>query len=430
MKILGLFLISMGLFVSGMGVLIFPFEEEMYSFLVIGIPLLVGGVFSWRYKTGKRIAMAENILRAAMQLVIGIPVIAFVLSIIPTFIGSFFLPPGDSEWIMYGVVTIAIPLLIWAWWLNTKLIFSKSYRNTSFSEKHIMDFYALLPALEKIEALRGVKTENRREGTTKAQLRSATVHTGHAFLLILLIGLTKIPLLGIAFIPLKNAFLSKSGHTLDKLSRDVMCLQAPTLNELIAVDPRKHVLLLRSFLDDHLTLQSQVVENKNTDEITFEELICREAAEWGPIVAIGDPKEKMPQLGAARAYYTNETWQERALDLLETSRLIIMIMGKTPSVGWELERILEKRYYHKTMIIFPPADAEGHEQRWNQFHKTLHKMTGMGFNPILEQGHCLVAIAFNNDGIPLPISSPHQVSLVYIDALNLASKVIRANEIA
>ncbi|MGL5020210.1 MAG: hypothetical protein ACRDBP_18890 [Luteolibacter sp.] len=216
----------------------------------------------------------------------------------------------------------------------------------------------------------------------------------------------------------------------DALSHEVKRLEAPTLQELDEADPRPPVLLLRSFLDDGFEMESLESEHKNTNVITFEELICCEVAGWGPVVAIGQSGEKMPQLGAARAYFTNETWQGHALEMLDNSNVVLMVMGSTPSVGWELERILERGHMDKTIVILPPADQMSLAQRLLVFQGVFERNTGSKFELQMATGNTPLAIVFGEHGKPLTISGPFQVSPAYKDALRIASKVIQANKLS
>lgn len=391
--------------------------------------LILLGVFCFLTQSrGRKAAFVRNVLKSIQHLFIYIPIAVFMMGLIPTFIGSLFLPPGGSEWIMYGTATLVAPFLIWSWWVHTKMVFSKAYRGVVISNPEMMSHYQALPELPgSREEVKAIKTRQTREGTTSAKLRSAGGHAVYMSLYLATVGLSSIPLAGILFSPLRGFAETKLGRKMDKLSDEVKRLEAPTLEELLEADSRKPVLLLRSFLDDGFEVESMESERKNSGSITFEELICREASGWGPVVAIGEPGEKMPHLGAARAYFTNETWQGHALDLLDRSRVVLMVMGKTPSVGWELERIFERKHFSKTMVIFPPSDQISLAQRLLVFQKVFQDMTGKRFEIHLPPGHVILAVTFDAVGQYVVISGPFAVSPAYKDALRLGSRVIHAN---
>ena len=50
-------------------------------------------------------------------------------------------------------------------------------------------------------------------------------------------------------------------------------------------------------------------------EKTYEERLARTLRKVGPFVAVGDPTERLPLLGAARMYAADEEWQETVDEL-------------------------------------------------------------------------------------------------------------------
>lgn len=70
----------------------------------------------------------------------------------------------------------------------------------------------------------------------------------------------------------------------------------------------------------------------------------------GPFIAIGTPDEPLPQLGAACAYFTTETWQSAVTEWVDAAQLIIIVAGPTPWVRWELDTSLERHAWSKLII--------------------------------------------------------------------------------
>lgn len=103
------------------------------------------------------------------------------------------------------------------------------------------------------------------------------------------------------------------------LSRDFWMLRrrsAIPAKDVVERDPRRPVLLLRSFADDGLRIKGL----ESTEAFTFEEVITGALRRWRPVVAIGRPGESLPESGAAREYVTHEGWQEPGGRLDETGR--------------------------------------------------------------------------------------------------------------
>ena len=60
----------------------------------------------------------------------------------------------------------------------------------------------------------------------------------------------------------------------------------------------------------------------------------------GPVVAIGKPGEPVPQLGAARLYVAHDVWQSRVIELMAIAGLVVVRVGSSPGVLWEIEQAL------------------------------------------------------------------------------------------
>ncbi len=110
----------------------------------------------------------------------------------------------------------------------------------------------------------------------------------------------------------------------------------------VFTDDVADVLYLRSFEHDRslVTLEAwtRLVLNLQAGRIATEEEQLREAVKpLGDLVALGDPDETLPKLGAARAYATHDDWQAVIIHQIDAARLVLLRAGTTPSLLWELE---------------------------------------------------------------------------------------------
>lgn len=121
---------------------------------------------------------------------------------------------------------------------------------------------------------------------------------------------------------------------------------APSAQYAIQEDRRPAILLLRSFADDVA---------KNGGE-RFEETIAPLLMQYGPLVAIGDPRDDLPDLGAYRDYVDDAAWQERVRAYIGSAKFIVMIPGNSRWIRWELSQILGGDFLHKTILVFPPGE--------------------------------------------------------------------------
>ena len=123
---------------------------------------------------------------------------------------------------------------------------------------------------------------------------------------------------------------------------------APSADEAQRADPRPPILYLRSFVDDETAvvddggfkLWGRFLSLLGVPNPEQEMAIVLKQA--GPVVAIGRPGEKLPQLGAARLYVSNDRWQAEVLDLMSRARLVVIRIGATPGVRWEIDQALDR----------------------------------------------------------------------------------------
>ena len=96
-------------------------------------------------------------------------------------------------------------------------------------------------------------------------------------------------------------------------------------------DQERHpVLMLRSFADDQRLLRSRRTDRASIVERLclrrferFEEVAAATQFAYGPVLALSQPKEKLPPpLGAVRRTFSMEDWQDRIRDLISSARLI------------------------------------------------------------------------------------------------------------
>jgi hypothetical protein len=116
-------------------------------------------------------------------------------------------------------------------------------------------------------------------------------------------------------------------------------------DQAMARDPRPPVLYLRSFADDGQALmgeQSSVERHAATvlAPVTAEQEMADILDAIGPVVAIGKPGEPLPELGAARLYVGDDQWQAKVHELMRVSHLVVIRVGSSPGLLWEIEQAL------------------------------------------------------------------------------------------
>ena len=120
---------------------------------------------------------------------------------------------------------------------------------------------------------------------------------------------------------------------------------------LLAVDKRPVILFLRSFDDDEK--QKFASSQRALLDFSLETRLSNHFFRYGPFVAVGSPKETVPQLGAARVLLKDDEWQGRVLGWIGEANLIIMYSGETHWVNWELRQVIDSGRATSLILMFP-----------------------------------------------------------------------------
>ena len=146
-------------------------------------------------------------------------------------------------------------------------------------------------------------------------------------------------------------------------------------------DPRPPILFLRSFQDDKFKLKERVrVAGVPTNQsIRMEEALAMRLRDFGPFLAVGEPGEGLPQLGAARAYLSDQEWQNAVVNWIKESRLIAMLCGPTRWIHWEMQNIIQFHRLDRVLLLLPPgrkpgsAAARRRRERWDNIVRSLEQ---------------------------------------------------------
>ncbi len=105
-------------------------------------------------------------------------------------------------------------------------------------------------------------------------------------------------------------------------------MRAELAQEVLAEDARPPVVYLRPFEADRR-------------ERWYERRIARAVKELGPVITVGRPQEELPATPyMAREYLLEDEWQARVLDLIDRAQLLILSVGTSAGVVWELEQVV------------------------------------------------------------------------------------------
>jgi hypothetical protein len=158
-------------------------------------------------------------------------------------------------------------------------------------------------------------------------------------------------------LPIVALILLGLGNTFTTIAR---AFSRQSIEALITADRRPPVLFLRAFRDDQvklglpdLSFLSRLVSFGVPAE-SLDTVLVDEATPYGPLVALGNPRDPYPPYGAARGYFEHKDWQAAVRGLLQSSRAVVLCMDDTEAVAWELATIVESDHLDKTLLLIPP----------------------------------------------------------------------------
>ncbi len=132
------------------------------------------------------------------------------------------------------------------------------------------------------------------------------------------------------------------------------------------VDTRAPILYLRSFRNDRLPVRGAreagilSLFDPAKERLRLEELIVRRLDAIGPVVAIADPKVRIPPFGAARKMAGDQDWHQLVTAYMAEAAAVVVLMDFTENLKWEMERLVERGHIRNTWFLFPPVTDRAH----------------------------------------------------------------------
>lgn len=168
-------------------------------------------------------------------------------------------------------------------------------------------------------------------------------------------------LYGVVFV-IAFAMLFKLVVTLHRASRALLQMSA---EEALLQDTRPPVLYLRAFQADQIT-RDKGQSLGHTEEEQWSNVL----SDIGPVIALSSPLNNILVPGAARLNADANNWQKVVENYLETSGLIVIRLGTTNSLRWEIEKAV-KIVDLKRLIFLVPNRREFNFSEFRAYIKTL-----------------------------------------------------------
>ena len=105
----------------------------------------------------------------------------------------------------------------------------------------------------------------------------------------------------------------------------------------------------------------------------YEELLAYAFNRVGTLITIGSPLENLPLLGAQRIYAAEETWKGEVQRLAADAALVLLHVGSTRGVRWEIEHVVACCDPLRTVLCVNPAGKLTFSERlsWTLRRKRL-----------------------------------------------------------
>ena len=184
----------------------------------------------------------------------------------------------------------------------------------------------------------------------------------------------------------------------------------PMFDQVAMRDKRRPVLFLRPFEEDVTRTYDvipvgeggMIIHTATADEF----LMALNAA--GPLVSIGQPdwKSRLGMLpeGAYRLIAEAEQWQDTVVELMRQARLVVLTVGDSPGIEWEVEAVKENVHREALLLYLPPRPfssftKKGRENKEKKFYEEFKTMIENRLKVHLpEFQEAVYIIGFDKDG--------------------------------
>jgi hypothetical protein len=150
---------------------------------------------------------------------------------------------------------------------------------------------------------------------------------------------------------------------------------------------------------------------------TPDEILLEHASPYGPVIAIGDPRDPTPPLGAARVHAPGEglAWQDIVKGLVSASKAVVICPKDTEGVKWELGLIERAGARDRTIYLAnPELPAATNES-------LFARLAPQGAPPALANGQAPIAAFVDpKQGWRVLVTSKRPCVQTYVIALNMA----------
>ena len=186
----------------------------------------------------------------------------------------------------------------------------------------------------------------------------------------------------------------------------------PPFDRISEIDNRPPVLFLRPFNEDKSRTYDVISAGESTVPIqgTSEDFLLALNA-IGPFVSIGEPNWEsrigiFPQ-GAYRIFVRQQGWQKKVEELLSQSRLVVLTVGESAGIEWEIETVKNNVHHTSLLLYLPPRPTDaltkkGRAKKEKAFYEEFKAIIEKHFPIHLPNFQdAIYIIGFTEDGTPI-----------------------------
>jgi hypothetical protein len=172
-------------------------------------------------------------------------------------------------------------------------------------------------------------------------------------------------------------------------------LGAPTLSQVRPRDPRKLVLLLRSFAGEKFGVLGDTKRGEPGLDVRLAQWFWR----YGPVVSVTNPMSgRRNPLGPVWHKVPPQAWQEAVAGLLADSSLVIVIAAGTRGLLQEGEILARHAALTRTLLVNGSSDAAELRAWLSSLPEAMR--------PEVADADPVLAVAWSADGVPLVLTGP------------------------
>ena len=171
-------------------------------------------------------------------------------------------------------------------------------------------------------------------------------------------------------------------------------MRAKEAERVLADDARPPIVYLRPFGADAGQIANRWssrlrISPREGLELTYEQRLARTLRKIGPFVAVGDPTEPLPMIGAARLYAADEDWQETIDELTDRAGVLLMHAGEGDGLAWEVRHVVEQDEPERVILSLPLLAGRKERSRQERYDDFRRRSGDVFPRPLPETiGHC------------------------------------------